>query len=457
MSKVNEIHASGYNSMNRRQFLGSAAVAAFTIVPRHVLGGKKYRAPSDKLNIAGVGIGGMGKSNLLNVESENIVALCDVDDTMAAKVYEKYPGAKQYRDFRQMFEKQKDIDAVIIATPDHTHAVISMMAMKMGIHVYCQKPLTRLVSEARALTLAAREYNVVTQMGIQGHSGEGLRLTSEMIWDGAIGPVREVHVWTDRPVWPQGMPRPQEPMPVPDTLDWDLFLGPAPERPYHSLYHPFSWRGWWDFGTGALGDIACHSFDPIFCALKLKYPISVEANISMYVSPDKFWVKVDNKESFPQACTVSYQFPARGDMPPVKIYWYDGGLKPPRPDELEPERKMGENGVLYVGDKGKIMIGEGGPRLIPESEMKAYGTPPRTLPRVEGTHEMEWVNACKGKGAPGARFDYSGPLTETVVMGNLAIRYPGVKLEWDAENMEVTNFPDANSYIKTDYREGWSL
>ena len=265
-------------AMSRRDFIGgAAAVAAFTIVPRHVLGGPGHTPPSEKLNIAGIGVGGKGAGDIGAVESENIVALCDVDEKQAGKTFEKYPGAKTYRDFRKMLEKEKNIDAVVVATPDHVHAPASMMAIKMGKHVYCEKPLTHSIYEARMLTEAARKHKVATQMGNQGHSGEGTRLICEWIWGGAIGEVREVHTWTNRPIWPQGIDRPEETPPVPPTLAWDLWLGPAPDRPYHPAYMPFKWRGWWDFGTGALGDMACHIIDPVFWALKLGYPKSVEA------------------------------------------------------------------------------------------------------------------------------------------------------------------------------------
>jgi len=456
--KTNSKHGTGFT---RRHFMkGAASAAAFMIVPRHVLG-NGVTAPSDKLNVAGIGIGGMGKSNIKNLSDENIVALCDVDDNYAAEVYKLYPNARTYRDFRIMLEKQKDIDGVVIATPDHTHAVIAMTAMRMGKHVYCQKPLTRLVSEARRLTEAAREYKVATQMGNQGHSGEGVRLICEWIWNGAIGTVREVEAWTNRPVWPQGIDRPTDILPVPSTLDWDLWLGPAPDRPYNPIYHPFSWRAWWDFGCGALGDMACHVLDPVFTSLKLKYPTSVEASISTFVSPKKMWVKVDNKETFPQASIIRYTFPARRDMPPVKVTWYDGGLMPERPEELEPDLPMGNgsSGVLFIGEKGKLMCNEYGdnPRLIPKAAMDAYKQPPKTIPRITGSHEQDWARACKGGEPACSNFDYSGPLTEMVVMGNLAIRYPQKKLEWDGENMQVTNFPEANDYVQTHYREGWTL
>ncbi|MHC4664524.1 MAG: Gfo/Idh/MocA family protein [Planctomycetota bacterium] len=448
--------------VNRRDFLLSTAstAAAFTIVPRHVLAGSGRTLPSDKLNIAGVGLGGMGKSNLEKLSDENIVALCDVDEKYAGKVFEKYPQAKIYRDFRRMLEKQKEIDAVVVATPDHTHAVISMMAIEMGKHIYCQKPLTHSVYEARRLTEAAREYKVATQMGNQGHSGEGVRLICEWIWDGAIGPVRDVHAWTNRPVWPQGIDRPKDVPPVPATLDWNLWLGPAPRRPYHPSYLPFNWRAWWDFGTGALGDMACHVLDPVFWALKLGYPAAVEACHSYDVR--EMWKRADNKETYPRASIVRYEFPARENMPPVKLKWYDGGMLPPRPEELERGRQIGGSGVIFVGEKGKLICGTygDGPRLIPESKMREYKRPPKTLPRIEGDvggHEKNWVRACKGGEPACSNFDYAGFLTEAVLMGNLAIRHPGERLNWDGENMRVTNLPEANEYVQRQYRQGWTL
>jgi predicted dehydrogenase len=445
-------------AISRRTFVGGmATVAGITLVPRHVLGGVGYTSPNDKLNIAAIGAGGMGAGNIERCAAENIVALCDVDDRRGANTYEKYPAAKTYRDFRVMLEKQKDIEAVIVATPDHTHAVAAMAAMQLGKHVYVQKPLTRAVGEARLLTEAARKYKVATQMGNQGHSGEGVRLISEWIWDGAIGPVREVHCWTNRPVWPQGISRPRDTPPLPDELDWNLWVGPSRMRPYHPAYLPFNWRAWWDFGCGALGDMACHVMDAAYTALKLKYPTSVEAYAAEQVV--EMWKKVKNTETFPLATIVHYNFPAREDMPPVKLHWYDGGLRPPRPEELEPDRQVFESGTIFVGDKGKIMCGtySESPRIIPESKMQEYQRPPKTIPRVEGSHEQDWIDACKGKGEATSNFDYSGPLTETVVMGNLAILAAGQKLEWDGENMRVTNLPELNEHILPEYREGWSL
>jgi len=453
--------------VSRRSFLkGTAAAAtAFTLVERHVLGGAGFTAPSDRLHIAGIGVGGMGQNNLRACEAENIVALCDVDDKYAASVYERYPKATKYRDYRKLLESQKDVDAVIVATPDHTHAVIAMLAIRMGKHVYVQKPLSHSVHEARMLTEAAREHKVATQMGNQGHSGEGIRLICEWIWDGAIGPVREVHAWTNRPVWPQGVEvaRPTDTPPVPSTLDWDRWLGPAPYRPYHPAYLPLSWRAWWDFGTGSLGDLGCHVLDPIFWALKFNYPDSVEGCVSTYWH--EFWKKMEPRnETFPRSTIVRYRFPARDDMPAVKLTWWDGGMMPPRPEELEEGRQMGDSdgGVLFIGDKGKLMGGCYGrsPRLIPEAKMKEYEKPAQTIDRVPGAmagHEKDWLQACKGGKPASSNFDYSGPLSEMVLMGNLAVRFPSKRLLWDGLNMQVTNDAEANAFVRRQYREGWSL
>ncbi len=455
--------------MTRRTFIGSAA-AAFTIVPATVLAKNPGLSPSDRLNVAAIGAGGMGHSNVNNLagekidpgKRENIVALCDVDDERAAKTYEEFPKAKTYRDFRIMLEKQKDIDAVIIATPDHTHTVAAMAAMQLGKHVYVQKPLTRLVSEARLLTETAQKMGIMSQMGNQGHSGEGVRQICEWIWSGAIGDVHTVHAWTNRPVWPQGIEkRPADKPPVPGTLSWDLWLGPAPYRGYHPNYCPFSWRAYWDFGSGALGDMACHILDPVFMALKLRYPDSVEASCSTFVSPDELWKKVINNETFPRSSIIHYQFPARAGMAPVELIWYDGGLQPVRPDELGPDEEMGRggSGVIFEGTQGKLMCGTYGdhPTLLPTWKMEYFVEPPKSLPRIEGNHEQNWAASCKGGEPACSNFDYSGPLTETVVMGNLAIKYPNRKLEWDGGNMMVTNFPEANEYVNMHYREGWVL
>jgi predicted dehydrogenase len=454
-------------TISRRSLIkAAAAVAALTIVPRSVLGGEGKPSANEKLNIAGVGVGGMGGSNLAACEAENIVALCDVDaGGYGAKTCGKYAKAKVYKDFRVMLDREKDIDAVIVATPDHSHAVIALAAIQRGKHVYVQKPMAHSVYEARVLTEAARKQKVMTQMGNQGHSGEGARLTCEWIWDGAIGPVREVHAWTNRPVWPQSVEveRPKETPPVPPTLDWDLWIGPAAMRPYHPTYHPGTWRAWWDFGTGSLGDLGCHIMDPAFWALKLKYPVGVEGCISTYWKG--LWQKTEPKnEQYPRSTIVRYKFPARDGMPEVKLTWWDGGMMPPRPEVLEKGRRMGDDdgGVLFIGDKGLLMCGCYGksPRLVPESRMKEYALPSKTLERVpggEGGHEKDWVRACKTGKPSSANFDYSGPFAETVLMGNLAIRFPNRELLWDGEKMEVTNDKDANAYVRRQYREGWTL
>jgi predicted dehydrogenase len=453
-------------STNRREFLRTAAaVAAVTVVPGRVLGLDNQKPPSERLNIAGVGIGGMGHHNLLACAAENIVALCDIDQAYAAKTYKDFPKARKYTDFREMLDKQKDIQAVIVATPDHTHAVVALAAMRAGKHVYVQKPMSHSVYEARLLTEAAREHKVATQMGNQGHSGPGIRLVCEWIWAGAIGAVREVHAWTNRPVWPQGVEvgRPKETPPVPATLDWDRWLGPAPYRPYNPVYLPGTWRAWWDFGTGSLGDLGCHILDAVFWAMKLKYPESVEACISTYW--EGLWKPTKPKnETYPRSTIVRYQFPARADMPPMKLTWWDGGLMPPRPEQLEEGRQMGDSdgGLLFLGDKGMLMTGCYGksPRLIPETAMKEFKLPPQTIPRIPkglDGHEKDWVRACKGGVAASSNFDYSGPLSEMVLMGNLAVRFPQRRLLWNGELMEVTNDAEANRYVRREYRKGWSL
>ena len=437
--------------VSRRIFLSAAVGAAGAAMARPAWA--KAKSPNEKLNIAGVGIGGRGRSNLHECMGENIVALCDVDEKYAGKTFGEFPKAKRYKDFREMLEKQKDIDAVVIATPDHLHAIVSMTAIKMGKHVYCEKPLTRTIHESRALMKAAREHKVVTQMGIQGHSMDGIRLVTEWINDGAIGKVREVHIWTDRPAgwWPQGVDRPKDTPPAPDTLDWDLWLGPAPERPYNPAYCPFVWRGWWDFGCGALGDMACHLMDAPFSALELGYPTSVEASSTPV-----------NDETAPLASTIRYEFPARGDTPPVSLTWYDGGIRPPRPEQLEDGRPMGNKtgGVLFIGDDGVIMGSDENvqdPCLLPASRMKDYKQPTPTIPRSKGQH-IEWIEACKADKpeAALANFDYSSPLTEIVLLGNLSIR-SRQKIRWDAANMTCTNAPDANQFVSSEYRKGWSL
>jgi len=451
------------STLTRREFLGGTATAAagMMIIPRHVLGGRGFQAPSDTLNIGCVGVGGKGSSDIWAVSTENIVALCDPDDTQVdgflksqrnkPEYQPKYDQAAKYRDFRQMLEKEKNIDAVTVSTPDHTHAVIAMMAIKMKKHVFVQKPLTHTIMEARLLAQEAKKQNIVSQMGNQGHSKEGARLICEWIWDGAIGNVTEVHVWTNRPIWPQGIDAPKEIPSAPPTLDWDAWLGPAPWRPYHPAYMPFVWRGWWDYGTGAVGDMGAHLIDQPFWALKLGQPTTVQASATKFT-----------KDSYPLAEVITYQFPARGKMAPVKMVWYDGGIMPPRPATIENGRLMGDDGggCLFVGDKGMLMCSTYGenPRLLPEKLMQDYKRPEKTIPRSPGIAE-EWIVAIKAGKKSTTDFSYSGPLTETMLLGNVALRMKDSKtvLEWDGEKMQVTNLPEANKYIHKEYRQGWSL
>ncbi len=420
---------------------------------------KKVRGPSEspneKLNIAAVGCGNQGRLDIFCCQQrrENIAALCDVDWRNASGIFKYLPKAAKYRDFRVMLEKEKGIDAVIIATPDHMHATAAICAMELGKHVYVEKPLAYSVAEARLLRKVARRTGVATQMGNQGHSGRGVRRMCEMVWNGDLGQVHEVHIWTSVPGWPQGIERPEDTPPVPDTLDWDLWLGPAPYRPYHSVYHPGDWRGWRDFGTGALGDMCCHVADPANWALKLGSvgPLSVEA------------VKNEGmtSESYPKNAVIKYEFPEREGMDPVTVYWYDGGNKPKLPEGLPPNTSLGsgEDGSLFVGTKGMATADIEGqnPRLLPDALMADYKRPAETIPRVpDNDPYRDWIRACKGGPPACSNFDYSAPFTEWVLLGNLALRY-SQKLEWDARNMRVTNLPEANEHLTRKYREGWDL
>ncbi len=471
--------------LSRRKFLKTSAVAgsAFMIVPRSVLGGKGYTAPSDQLNIAGIGVGGRGAGILADaakIPGTNIIALCDVDFKRAMGSFSRFSQAKQYKDFRKMLEKEKDVDAVMIATPDHSHAVCAMAAMELDKHVYVEKPLTHNIYEARLLTETARKRKLVTQMGNQGSSGEGVRLIQEWIDAGIIGEVNRVHCWTNRPIWPQGVPKPTGNHPIPESLDWDLWLGPAAQRAYNPAYLPFKWRGWWDFGTGSLGDMGCHIIDPPFKALRLGYPTSVEASVSqVYVGDFRL---ADFPDSCPPASKVHFDFPARNNMPAVELIWYDGGILPRRPAELKANEPMGEagGGNLFEGTRGKIVCGVYGrnPSLLPYKTMDYFKAPEKTIPRVEEGHVGSWVKACKEGTPTSSNFDYAGPLTETVLMGNLAIRsynlkqlkpgktpsswdpwtYPGrIQLEWNGQDMTITNFEAANQFIKREYRSGWEI
>lgn len=443
----------------RRRFLEQAAGAtAVSVVARHVIAGSNQPPPSEKLNVAGIGVGGMGAGDLRQLESQNIVALCDVDHAYAAGTFKRYPRAKTYTDYRRMLDQEKGIDSVVVATPDHTHAVISMACMRAGKHVYCQKPLTHDVREARRLAEVARETGVTTQMGIQGHSKDGCRLIVEWIRAGVIGDIREVDAWCSLSYYPwghaswssswEGPVRPKETPPVPDTLDWDLWIGPAVMRPYHAAYHPRVWRCWLDFGSGMMGDRGAHTLDPVFWALNLGAPTSVEATSCG-----------QTKEKHALAAVVTYRFPARGALPPVRLTWYEG-VRAPRPPALEDGRVMGdrEGGVIFHGSKGQLMCGTygNGPRLIPEARMKDFNPPAATLPRIRTSHEMEWAEASKAGRPAGAHFGYAGPLTEVCVLGNVAKRVDG-RIEWDAANLKATGGPKADRYVRTPYRDGWSL
>lgn len=469
------------NKENRRKFIKKASVAAagVTIVPRYVLGGSGYRAPSDMLQIAAIGAGGMGGSDINNFHKSgkaNIAYLCDVDTARAKGSVERFPKAKFYTDFREMLDKEhKHIDAVSVSTPDHNHAIQALAAMELGKHVYVQKPLAHDVWEARALTHAAKRYKVVTQMGNQGASGDGVRQMREWVDAGLIGDLVEVFSWTDRPVWPQGIAWPTQKANVPSTLDWDKWLGTAPQTDYIDKLVPFNWRGWWPYGTGALGDMGCHNLEAPFSIYGLQYVKDVQASVgSVYV--DEF-----KRGYFPESCPPSsaatLTFPktskTKGD---VKIHWSDGGIQPPRPDELEPHEPFGDggNGILIVGTKGKILADTyaGNPRLLPTS--KRYKTVKQKYARVPGGssgHWAQWVEGCLagyGNMEMSAPFEISGPLTEALLMANLAIRgadlrvdgkYPGraMKFLWDNENMRVTNFDEVNQFVKRTYRPGWEV
>lgn len=444
---------------SRRKFLKSASssAAAFTILKA---GSARTYAANEKLNIASVGAGGRAAGDLHAVASENIVALCDVDWERAASSLERFPNAKRFQDYRVMLaEMDSEIDAVIVGTPDHHHFHASMAALQRGKHVYCEKPLTHSIWEARELTLAARKAGVATQMGNQAQASENTRLIQELVMGDAVGPIREAYIWTDRPsrglfgeYWPQGVDRPTETASVPSTLDWDLWLGPAPARPYHSAYAPFKWRGWWDFGTGALGDIGCHYFDPVVRALKLTAPTSVEA-VSTRV----------NSETYPVGSVVTYHFPARDPMPPVKLVWHDGGLRPARPKVLRDGDVMGDNGILLVGEDGVLLTDWDTPwKIYPEARASEVGQPPKVLERSPGHHE-EWLQACKGGPPPGSNFDWAGPLTEIVLLGNVGLRsqlredLTQKQLLWNSEQLAFTNHEPANQYLRREYRPGWEV
>jgi len=489
------------NLYSRRNFLKNSAVATagISIVPSFSVSGLGHYAPSDKMNIVGVGIGGKGHPNLVGMSKENIIGLCDVDLKYAETCFKEFPAAKRYTDWRKMFDEMgSSIDGVMVATADHSHAIIAATALSLGKHVYCQKPLTHSVYESRLLTRLAAKHKVATQMGNQGNSGDGVRQICEWIWNGEIGEIKEVHAWTDRPIWPQGLQRPAQLMKTPKTLDWDLFIGPAPMRPYHEIYTPWNWRGWWDFGTGAFGDMACHVLDPVYQSLKLGYPDKVRGSSTAI-----------NTESPPMAETVEFCFPARENlpkvaMPAVKVYWYDGGLYP-NISELLPEGENlmadGLGGCIFVGSKDTLICGCGGFNARLVSGRIPIVSPylrriPGAIGYVDGPHEQDWIRACKespeNRTEGTSNFAYSGPFNEMVLLGVLAIRLQGLNksLKWDAEKMQITNISPneelkiitsnefkvidghphfnkqsmkfnalerANEYIRHTYRNGWNL
>ncbi|MBX2814739.1 MAG: Gfo/Idh/MocA family oxidoreductase [Saprospiraceae bacterium] len=476
------------SNQNRRSFIKKNALLAsgVMIVPRHVLGGKGYIAPSDTLHVAGIGVGGKGQSDLSSFsESPNVkvVALCDVDDRRAVESRKRYPDAPYFHDYRKMLDKHADdIDAVSVSTPDHMHAVQAYAAMSRGKHVYVQKPLTHDIYEARVLTEAARKFRVVTQMGNQGASGDGVRKMKEMVDAGMIGKVHTVKCWTNRAIWPQALATPTQKQEVPKEVQWDLWLGTAPYREYHEAYMPWNWRGWSDFGTGALGDMACHIMDPVYRILPILYPSKVECSVAgLYL--DKF-KELEYPDSFPGSSKIHLTYPRLDGDGDIKVTWLDGGLLPERPDDLLPEEPLGnwDGGVIFEGSEGIVMADCYGanPRLLPSSRMEEE-MPAETEARVPEGHYLQWVNACMAgyeDGVTSSSFDYAGPFTESLLIGNLAIkayliknpdlkednfwsganRYLGRKtLHWDAENMRITNYEPANRYVRRTYRDGYDL
>lgn len=444
---------------SRRELLKSAgAVAAFTIVPRHVLGGQGQTPPSEKLNVAGIGAGGQGGADINEIaKGANIVALCDVDLRPRHReqtTIPKFPDAQVYQDYRKMLdEMDKKIDAVIVGTPDHTHAVIALAAIRRGKHVYCEKPLAHSVAEVRALMKAAQEHKVVTQLGNQGHSFDTIRTFCEWVQDGAIGKVHTIHcgcaavnTGIDR------LARMNEKEEVPAGLDWDLWLGPAQERPYHSFYLPGSWRGWAPFGNGTIGDWVCHVVDPVFWALNLGAPQTIRAEV-------KDWDPKTQADVFPRGDVITFEFAAKGERGPITLVWHSGTEKIPRPKELEEGRNPVETGAYVFGDKGVIMYGShgaGGVRIIPETAMKAYKRPEQKIPRAK-EHHADWLAAIREGRKAGSDFSYGGPLTEIALLGLVAQKLPGTKLAWDGPNMRFTNSEEANRYLNPPYRQGWSL
>jgi predicted dehydrogenase len=439
----------------RREFIGTLAAGGVGYFVSGTPARGQSKSPNEKLHVACIGAGGKGETNILGVMRENVVAVAEVDTERGTKGLKLIPKAKLYADYREMLDKEKGLDAVVVSTPDHHHAPASIRAMRLGYHVYCEKPLAHSIYEARVMRQVAAEKKVATQMGNQGHSGPVLREAVEVIRSGAIGQVTEFHAWTNRPSWPQGLDRPTDAAAIPSSLNWDLWLGPAPERPYHPAYCPFKWRGWWDFGTGALGDMACHIIDMGFWALELGYPSHVEAEASD-----------THPESGPKSSTIRYQFPARGNAPPVKFTWYDGGRKPD--PALVGLSELPGGGSILVGDKGTMYVpSDYGSKyfLLPKEKFEGYKPPTPTLPRatamaseilVAGAHYTEWLTACKGGARSQSNFDYAGFLTEVVLLGNLAVR-TGKSFDWDGDQMKAKGMPELDILIKPPMRKGWEV
>jgi predicted dehydrogenase len=435
--------------VTRRAFLRDAAVAGSGLIILSNGGLVRGTAANSRLNIAGIGVGGRGAEDINGVASENLVALCDVDHAHAAKTFEKFPGAKRYTDFRRMLdEMHNEIDAVVVGTPDHTHAVAGVMAMKLGKHCYCEKPLTHSVYEARVMAEVAREKKLVTQMGTQIHASGNYRRVVELVQTGAIGAVDEVHVWMaadfNGPPTPTDMSQPDAPTdrpPVPQSLDWDLWLGPAPYRPYSPAYAPFRWRYWWNFANGQLGDFFCHYCDLAFWALKLRYPTTVEAEGPVHLESAARW-------------TIARQeYPARGELPAVKLTWYNGGGYP----AFLKERSipLWNNAVLFVGSQGMLIADYNKHQLLPEEKYEDFQRPDPFIPDSIG-HHQEWIQACKTAGPTTCNFDYSGALTEAALLCNVALR-TGQKLTWDAQNLKAVGCAEADSFLRRPYRRGWTL
>jgi len=446
-------------TLSRREFVGGVggALATLTIGCRHVSTVRGRIPPSEKLNVAFVGVGGRGGSNLKELSDEdgvNVVALCDVDADRVGRASKQFPEAKQYRDFRKMLdEMDKTIDAVAVSTPDHTHAVALMAAIKRGKHVYSEKPLAHSVYEIREIVKAARKHGVITQLGNQGHSFDTIRTFCEWIWDGAIGNVHTIHAGCGAiNTGMDQLPFLKEQRPIPPALDWDLWLGPAQFRPYHPAYLPGRWRGWTPFGNGTIGDWVCHVVDPVFWALDLGAPVTVQAQAQGYDPKE-------HADVFPKGSIVKFEFPARGNRGPVTLFWYDGTEKLPHPDELEPEKNVPGTGAIVLGDKGGITYGShgaGGVRIFPDEKMKAYRQPEKKLPRPKN-HHADWLQAVRAGKPAGSDFSYGGPLTEIALIGIIAMRMLGKKLEWNSQKMRFTNCPEANQFLNPPYRKGWTL